>query len=131
MPPKRTAPRESGGKKNRRKRARTKNSTIPSNVPNAPNAAPLHSLLGGSDNQPLSKLNRPRPKSSAKKKRGKHIFLESDDPLEKVSSILEFSGPKQSLSHLLEHRGQIPHARRLYLRPKRRCIHHKKLSHQN
>ncbi|KAJ5743221.1 hypothetical protein N7533_010323 [Penicillium manginii] len=38
---------------------------------------------GGSDNQPLSKLNRPRPKSSAKKKRGKHIFLESDDPLEK------------------------------------------------
>ncbi|KAJ5994767.1 hypothetical protein N7481_001744 [Penicillium waksmanii] len=38
---------------------------------------------GGSDNQPLSKLNRPRSKGSTKKKRGKHIFLESDDPLEK------------------------------------------------
>lgn len=80
MPPKRPGSRKRGGKRNRRKRARTKNSS---------DAAPLNSLLKGTDNQPHSKLNRPRPKgpASTKKKRGKTIFLESDDPLEKVSSI--------------------------------------------
>lgn len=101
MPPKRTAPRNSGGQKNRRKRARAKNSGSSSNPQNE---APLHSLLGGSDNQPLSKLNRPRPKGSTKKKRGKHIFLESDDPLEKVSSKLNHKTPTKanSLTRLIQ-----------------------------
>lgn len=47
-----------------------------------------HSPAGESDNMPPSGSKRPRPKkpaSTKKKARGKQIFLESDDPLEKVS----------------------------------------------